>query len=166
MNLNDRQRKLVMVGVILFILMGVFPPWMYTFDAQTVHSEKPAGYALIFSPPLTEYPENVRFGVKIDSTRLVVQWLILAAATSCCVFMSGGKGIAQDTDETATKRFSSYVPTFDMLRGDNKKKVLFWAIAAICFAAGLAVNPTETAKWFFIALILQVIRIYGGRKIF
>lgn len=166
MILNEKQRKIAMVGVIVFVLMGVVPPWIYTIHAQAVHSEKPAGYALVFLPPSTERPDDVRFGVKIDSTRLVVQWLILCAATSCCVFMVGAKGIALASDETTTKRLSGFVPALGMLRGDNKKQVLFWTVAAVCIVAGLIANPVETIKWTMIALVLQVVRMYGGKKIF
>ena len=51
MNLNGKQRKIVIVGVVLFVLMGLIPPWTYTLDAQSIHREKPAGYALIISSP-------------------------------------------------------------------------------------------------------------------
>ena len=51
MILNDKQRKIVIVGVVLFVLMGLFPPWIYTLDAQSIHREKPAGYAFIAIPP-------------------------------------------------------------------------------------------------------------------
>lgn len=87
MILNDKQRKIVIVGVVLFILMGLFPPWTYTLDAQSIHREKPAGYALIISPPGPE-KNAPAFGVKIDISRLIVQWLVLAATTGLGVFMT------------------------------------------------------------------------------
>lgn len=85
--MNDKQRKIVIVGVVLFILMGLFPPWTYTLDAQSIHREKPAGYALIISPPGPE-KNAPAFGVKIDISRLIVQWLVLAATTGLGVFMT------------------------------------------------------------------------------
>lgn len=91
MNLNGRQRGIVVIGVVLFVLMGLFPPWTYTRYAQSIHSEKPAGYALIISPPGPE-KDAPAFGVKIDVSRLIVQWLVLAAATGLGVFTTKTKG--------------------------------------------------------------------------
>lgn len=87
MNLNDKQQKIVIVGVVLFVLMGLIPPWTYTLEAQTIHRVRPAGYALIISPPDPE--ENAAaFGVKIDISRLIIQWLVLAAATGLGAFIT------------------------------------------------------------------------------
>lgn len=87
MILNEKQRKVVILGIVLFILMGLFPPWIYTLNAQSINREKPAGYALIISPPEPE-KNAVAFGVKIDISRLIVQWLVLATATGFGVFMA------------------------------------------------------------------------------
>lgn len=88
MILNRTRRIVLILGVVVFVLMGLFPPWTYVFHIQTVHSEKPAGYAFIAEPPMPEH-NDAPFGVKIDISRLVVQWLVLSAATSLCIFMTG-----------------------------------------------------------------------------
>ena len=87
MNLNGKQRKIVVVGVLLFVLMGLFPPWTYTLDVQSTHREKPAGYALIISPPGPE-KDAPAFGVKIDISLLVIQWLVLVTATGLGMFIT------------------------------------------------------------------------------
>jgi len=87
MILNEKQRKVVIIGIVLFIIMGLFPPWIYTLNAESVNREKPAGYALIISPPEPE-KNAVVFGVKIDISRLIIQWLVLAAATGFGVFVA------------------------------------------------------------------------------
>ena len=87
MNLNVKQRKIAIVGVVLFVFMGLIPPWTYTLNAQSIHREKPAGYALIISPPVPE-DDNPAFGVKIDISRLIIQWLVLAAATGLGAFIT------------------------------------------------------------------------------
>ena len=79
MNLNSNQKNIVITAGVIFILMGLFPPWSYTVGA-TVHSEKPAGYALIIAPPEPE-SKAAAFGVKLDFSRLIVQWMVLAALT-------------------------------------------------------------------------------------
>ena len=86
MSLNNKQRIIIMVGLVLFILMGLFPPWTYTCARRSIR-EKPAGYALIILPPK---PENnaAAFGVRIDIIRLFVQWSVLAAATGLGLLMA------------------------------------------------------------------------------
>ena len=87
---NGKQRKIVIVGVVLFILMGLIPPWAYTVEKPSLHSEYPAEYAFIFSPPepeSTSYGDDA-YGVKIDTSRLFIQFFVLAAATGLGVFMT------------------------------------------------------------------------------
>lgn len=91
MNLNDKQQKIVVVGVVLFVLMGLIPPWTYTLHTQAIQREKPAGYALIISPPEPERENAAAFGVRIDISRLIIQWLVMAAATGLGVFISKAK---------------------------------------------------------------------------
>ena len=61
--------------------MGIFPPWTYTLNTDKVNSESPAGYALIFSPPETQNKASAAFGIKIDITRLLIQWIVVGGAT-------------------------------------------------------------------------------------
>lgn len=79
MTVNPNQLRILIAAGMIFVAMGLFPPWTYTLDATSIHREKPAGYALIVSPP---NPENdaPAFGVRLDISRLLIQWLILAAA--------------------------------------------------------------------------------------
>ncbi len=91
MSLNFNQRFLLGLGVVLFVLMGLIPPWIYTFaySGATTHIEKPAGYFLIIDPPK---PETNRYteGVRIDFSRLLLQWIIVAAATGLSIFLARG----------------------------------------------------------------------------
>lgn len=77
---NPKQIRILIVAGVFFVAMGIFPPWTYTLDAKSIHREKPAGYALIVSPPS---PENdaPAFGVRLDISRLLIQWLVLIVAT-------------------------------------------------------------------------------------
>jgi hypothetical protein len=81
MNLVGPRKKILFVAAILFMLIGLCPPWIYTFNAQNLVREKPAGYALIVSPPPpeTNYPTQ---GVKVDLSRLIIQWLVLGVGTA------------------------------------------------------------------------------------
>jgi len=70
--------------------MGLFPPWIHTLDLESIHREKPAGYALIISPPKPER-NTPFFGVKIDIARLFVQWGVVAAATGLGLLLARSK---------------------------------------------------------------------------
>lgn len=90
MSLNNKQRIIIIVGFVLFILMGLFPPWIHTLHFKSIYREKPAGYALIISPPKPERNTPV-FGVKIDIARLFVQWSVVAAATGLGLLLARSK---------------------------------------------------------------------------
>lgn len=82
MTFNPKQLRVLIAASVIFVIMGIFPPWTYTFNGESIHSEKPAGYELIISPPKPERgngdPES---GIRLDMTRLLVQWLVLFVAT-------------------------------------------------------------------------------------
>jgi len=92
--------KVIYIAISAFILIGLFPPWQFTVDKdsvngingtfsferpqQGVHSHKPAGYALIFSPPIN--PDNsAGNGVQLDFGRLLIEYSILAGFSSLIV---------------------------------------------------------------------------------
>jgi len=88
MTFNPKQLRILIAAGVIFVAIGLFPPWTYTFDAQSIHSEKPAGYALIVSPPGPEETGSPAFGVRLDISRLLVQWLVLVAATGDLILLT------------------------------------------------------------------------------
>lgn len=91
MVLNGSQRKILMGGLLLFLFLGLFPPWVYTFNYQSVHAERPAHYAFIAWPPEPKMG-GFAHGVAIDISRLLVQWLVLGAAIGFGMFFTRTKG--------------------------------------------------------------------------
>ena len=72
-------KKIIGFAVIVFVLTGLFPPWITTFNPPGGQmAQTPAGYHLIFDPPPATR-KNKFAGVQIDSTRLLVQWAIIGA---------------------------------------------------------------------------------------
>src|SRR5688500_6641991 len=61
-----RQRVALIGAVAIFVGMGVFPPWTYTFSYPGSKQAKPAGYAAIWSPPPAE-KNSPAFGIKLDA---------------------------------------------------------------------------------------------------
>lgn len=68
-----------MCGSLAFLLCGLFPPWLQTYDegnvlAHTIAlAEKSAGFSFIFIAPSG--------GNRVDTARLGVEWLCVLAAT-------------------------------------------------------------------------------------
>ena len=82
---NDKARWVIIVGVIVFLLMGLFPPWYVGKGGDYISY---VGYALIFSPPPND---NILFPSSIDTTRLAVQWLTVVVATVGVYWFVRGK---------------------------------------------------------------------------
>ena len=89
MKLNSKQLKVMFVSLVIFVAMGVFPPWVYTTIGGFGENEMPAVYGLITAPP---YPDGdgYRHGIRIDIMRLVVQWVTLVGATIGMILMLNG----------------------------------------------------------------------------
>ena len=103
MTLNSKQIKIVIISTALFIGMGLYPPWVNTFDAKTTHSEKPAGYALIVQPPKPE-KDSYPYGVRLDAARFLVQWLTLLIATAGMLLLTNKSTNNKSTNHTFSKK--------------------------------------------------------------
>jgi hypothetical protein len=88
-----RQKRTLRIAVVLTVLLGIFPPWVYRLDIpRQLHTERSAGYALLLSPPnLPDRGTNAeserifsdsRTSVLIDWSRLFLEWLIVAVLTA------------------------------------------------------------------------------------
>ncbi len=95
--MHKTQKFIVLVGIILIILMGVYPPWLYIDEGKIEH---PMGYAPIWRPPIERHHNTAElFGVKlqldfqdktantIDLFRLFMQIAVLSAVTGGAVVL-------------------------------------------------------------------------------
>lgn len=96
--INNLQKIIVIIGALSVILLCLFPPWIRTFNGMGIHSEKPAGYALISQPPSPE-KDTVAFGVRIDAPRLFIQLLVVIVAAGLSIFLTTEKLWRRNTDE-------------------------------------------------------------------
>ncbi len=82
-----KRRNLLLAGIIILVLMVVFPPWLY-FDGNT-SNQRSAGYHFFHSPPqVKSYEEMFGFpaddmptqfvSVRLNVIRLMAQLLSLA----------------------------------------------------------------------------------------
>lgn len=84
--LQKSQRQILIVGIVLFVLIGLFPPWVRTLSRpgapkayMSVH------HKFILAPPGYDSSYN---GVQVDVTRLVVEWLTIVVITGAWVMLS------------------------------------------------------------------------------
>jgi hypothetical protein len=95
--MRNTQQTIVLVGILLIVLMGLYPPWIYVDDSKVAH---PMGYAPIWKPPVKSQHDSVDlFGIKlqlkvetqtantIDLSRLLIQIAILSAVTCGAVVL-------------------------------------------------------------------------------
>jgi polyferredoxin len=88
--MNKKQKKVIWIGLIIFILMGLFPPWIDDVECFNPSSEPShsggtvfvtRSYGFLFIPP-----RGMAF---VDLTRLLVQWLLVIAVTAWMVYLKG-----------------------------------------------------------------------------
>jgi hypothetical protein len=78
--MNKYQKSVLLLGLFVIVLMGLFPPWDFGFEGSVVIRSGP--YAFIFSPP-TYKPHGIEGIPRINTFRLLVQWGVTV------VFISG-----------------------------------------------------------------------------
>lgn len=90
MKFNSKQKNILIIGMVVILLMGAIPPWNYTFKSSSTYSEAPAGYYFIASPPPRRM-KSFSHGIKIDASRLVIQWIITIAVMSVGFMLAAKK---------------------------------------------------------------------------
>jgi hypothetical protein len=91
--MDRKQRKALVGGTIIIVLIGLFPPWNYIWTIGSegigsVTTTRSAGYHPIWAPPRVEEEEVKRvfdaqygvFGVQVDTTRLAIQLVVALLA--------------------------------------------------------------------------------------
>lgn len=89
MDLRNKQKTVLVIGLFVIALIGLFPPWISNVDIldQTTNEVRPgylepAGRGFLFSPPKPVMSEkNLIISRSIDYERLIVEWLVLGFFT-------------------------------------------------------------------------------------
>ena len=77
--MNKKQKICLWIGIAIIVLMSLFPPWFYT-HARITEVQTNAGYHFLLIPPLPY--DKVGSGIRLDTSRLFVQWVVIAIITS------------------------------------------------------------------------------------
>jgi hypothetical protein len=80
--MNRNQKIILMVALVLFVLMGLFPPWL----ESSVNVKQPGPvmthateYAPLFWVPSRWPSPDWRSAYRVDMDRLSIQWTVLLA---------------------------------------------------------------------------------------
>ena len=76
--LNKKQRRVVIAGIVVVIIMGMFPPWIAMQAPET-----PARFGWFLRPP-TIAEQGITY-THIDVSRLTFQWMIVSIVTGLAV---------------------------------------------------------------------------------
>jgi hypothetical protein len=87
--MNKKQVVISIIGVAIVFLMGIIPPWKIVDTSSMTYREMPAGYYFIFAPP--EPDEEELLGVKLDLSRLAVQWVTILFVIAAALFLTQEK---------------------------------------------------------------------------
>jgi hypothetical protein len=90
--MNTKQRAVLILGIVLFTLSELFPPWLYVDDRFS--TKRSAGYHYRFSPPAVKSPAEMRqlfpfpgddpvqyISVRIDKLLLLIQRIFVTSLT-------------------------------------------------------------------------------------
>lgn len=75
------QKGILICGAVVFVLCGLFPPWLYTYDVTGTHSRSDAGYYFVLTPPGPKPSYGNSTGIQLDTSRLLIEWACILAAT-------------------------------------------------------------------------------------
>ena len=80
-----KQKKVLVCGLFVFALCGMFPPWLDSYGNTE-------GYHFLLTPDLD----------KLDSTRLGVEWLCVAALTGAAWLLTATPATGEQTKRDTT----------------------------------------------------------------
>jgi hypothetical protein len=86
MRVNTTQRIIILAGLAVVVLTGLYPPWTHTLKRNGTSWERPADYCFIARPPIEQ--DTSVLGLKIDMSRLLIQCAVAMTATGFGVLLT------------------------------------------------------------------------------
>jgi hypothetical protein len=77
------SKKIIIAGLALFLLAGLFPPWNSVVNSKGYYIEGSLGYHLFFDPPIAERYASA----KIDFSRLGLQWFLIVCTAGAVLYL-------------------------------------------------------------------------------
>jgi hypothetical protein len=80
--MNKKQKSLLWLGIIVFVLFVLCPPWIEVVRyPSSAAMEIPIGSYPIWDPPQLKNSESNWVGAKVDAGRLSLEWLAVIVLT-------------------------------------------------------------------------------------
>jgi hypothetical protein len=99
--LTPRQRRVLWVGIVLFLLAAIFPPWHEIVNVPyRMHFEKNVGYSFVLSPPAALDPFAAVATVNLDWSRLLLEWIIVAVLAAAGILACPRSASVRSGDST------------------------------------------------------------------
>ena len=94
--LNKVQKIVLLSGIVLIVIMSLFPPWRI-INPQTGYGGE-VGYSFVADPPQTHGGSyrHTYIPVRVDVNRLMVQYLAVVILTVGGIFLTTGMGLEDD----------------------------------------------------------------------
>jgi len=86
--LSRARKTIIVIGLAVFIIMGLFPPWCGFVGGGGGIAKMPIGYSFIFTPPT-----GTTKVCEIDISRLAVQWMLVVIGAAGFVILFDKKSI-------------------------------------------------------------------------
>jgi hypothetical protein len=95
------QQNIVLMGIIISVLMAIYPPWVYVDDNKVAH---PMGYALLWKPPVERHQDSAElFGIKValsvqtKTANTIDLFRLLMQIAAVCVITGGAAVVLKRT---------------------------------------------------------------------
>jgi hypothetical protein len=110
--MNEKQKKILICGLILLVVMTVFPPWISTFHYKDARGQRSEGYHFIGGPP---EPTDLRYiSIGIDTVRLFIQYLGVLLLTGLIILLVSRNERKVFEDKEVSNRSDTLSPASDI----------------------------------------------------
>ncbi|MFA5786967.1 MAG: hypothetical protein WDA71_08330 [Actinomycetota bacterium] len=83
-----RKRLTTKIGIVVSVIMGLFPPWVHSLNMSQAKVTQSASYKLLFNPPVAK---GSLWSVHIDFPRLFLQLAIVWGIVAAIHYFAKGK---------------------------------------------------------------------------
>lgn len=90
--MDDRRRKVLIIGLVLAALVGLFPPWerrAYQAESHALYAVIQAGHAPLFLPPKPIGGSGLIQTYNVAYGRLLAYWAIILLGTGAAYLLVG-----------------------------------------------------------------------------
>jgi hypothetical protein len=109
--MNRPQIVVVAIGLAVFLLMGMFPPWKVMLNGGQTTSEyrfllEPPKVGATFGPAVGRFDQRTITSTDLHYSRLIIQWVIVILPCGCIALLLSNRVLAMFIDEKSVEQLS------------------------------------------------------------